>query len=52
LISAALDEARARGVARVSLSVEAGNPALQLYRAAGFERVVGAAEGTYAVSVG
>lgn len=52
LISAALDEARARGLARVSLSVETGNPALRLYRAAGFERADGTAEGTYVVRIG
>lgn len=51
LLRAALDEARRRGVERVSLSVEAGNPAVHLYRRSGFRPVPGAAEGTSIVDL-
>jgi GNAT superfamily N-acetyltransferase len=51
LLRRALEEARRRGLARVSLSVEAGNPAVHLYRATGFRPVPGAAEGTMAVDL-
>ena len=51
LLRAALDEARRRGVERMSLSVEAGNPAVHLYRRCGFRPVPGAAEGTSAVDL-
>lgn len=51
LLRAALDEARRRGVERVSLSVETGNPAVHLYRRSGFRSVPGAAEGTFAVDL-
>ncbi len=51
LLTAALGEAQARGLPRVSLSVEAGNPALFLYRSLGFEPADGAPEGTYVVNL-
>ena len=51
LLRRALEEARRRGLARVSLSVEAGNPSVRLYRAAGFRPVPGAPEGTMAVDL-
>ena len=44
-------EARRRGLPRLSLSVEAGNPAVHLYRAAGFRPVPEAAAGTMAVDL-
>jgi GNAT superfamily N-acetyltransferase len=51
LLRRALDEARRRGIARMSLSVEAANPSVHLYRAAGFRPVPSAAEGTLAVDL-
>jgi GNAT superfamily N-acetyltransferase len=51
LLRRALDEARRRGIGGVSLSVEATNPAVHLYRAVGFRPVPGAAEGTYLVDL-
>jgi GNAT superfamily N-acetyltransferase len=36
LLTAALDEARARGLAAISLSVEEGNPTMHLYSRLGF----------------
>jgi ribosomal protein S18 acetylase RimI-like enzyme len=51
LLRQALGEARRRGLARVGLSVEAGNPSVHLYRAAGFRPLPGAAEGTMAVDL-
>lgn len=51
LLRRALDQARGRGLTRVSLSVEAANPAVRLYRAAGFRPVPDAAEGTFAVDL-
>ena len=51
LLRGALAEARRRGLARVSLSVEAGNPSVHLYRAVGFRPVPDAAEGTFAVDL-
>jgi GNAT superfamily N-acetyltransferase len=51
LLRRALAEARRRGIGRVSLSVEAGNPSVHLYRAFGFRPVPGAAEGTFAVDL-
>jgi GNAT superfamily N-acetyltransferase len=51
LLRQALDEARRRGIGRVSLSVEAGNPSVRLYRSAGFAPVPGAADGTMAVDL-
>ena len=51
LLRAALDEARRRGTERVSLSVEAGNPAVHLYRRRGLRPVPGAAAGTFAVDL-
>jgi ribosomal protein S18 acetylase RimI-like enzyme len=51
LIAAALDEAGKRGLRRVSLSVEDGNPAVELYRALGFEPVTDALNGTYAIDL-
>ena len=51
LLRAALDAARRRGTERVSLSVEAGNPAVHLYRRCGFRPVPGAAAGTFAVDL-
>jgi ribosomal protein S18 acetylase RimI-like enzyme len=48
LLREALAEARQRGIGRVGLSVEAGNPSVRLYRSAGFAPVPGAAEGTMA----
>ena len=51
LLRQALAEARRRGVRQVSLSVEAGNPSVRLYRAAGFTPVPGAAAGTMAVDL-
>jgi ribosomal protein S18 acetylase RimI-like enzyme len=50
LIAAALREAGARGLARVSLSVEQGNPALGLYRSVGFERAEGCPEDTWVLN--
>lgn len=52
LINHALAQAALRGVSRVSLSVEDGNPAVGLYRTLGFVRQSGAAEGTYGISLG
>ena len=46
LLRAALVEARRRGVHRVSLSVEAGNPSVRLYQEAGFRPLADAAPGT------
>lgn len=46
-----MDEARVRGLPRISLSVEQGNPALLLYRSVGFERAPGTHEGTYVVDL-
>lgn len=46
LLDAAFVEARERGVRRISLSVETGNPARRLYRDKGFFNVTGAAPGT------
>jgi GNAT superfamily N-acetyltransferase len=46
LVRAACVTAAERGVARMSLSVEAGNPARRLYERLGFADVPGAAEGT------
>jgi ribosomal protein S18 acetylase RimI-like enzyme len=51
LLREALAEAHRRGLARVSLSVEAANPAGHLYRAVGFRPVPDAAEGTFAVDL-
>ncbi|WP_245743346.1 GNAT family N-acetyltransferase [Geodermatophilus poikilotrophus] len=51
LLSQALEEARRRGLTRVGLSVEAGNPSVRLYRSAGFSPVPGAADGTMAVDL-
>ncbi|WP_245700479.1 GNAT family N-acetyltransferase [Geodermatophilus siccatus] len=51
LLQQALTEARRRGIGRVGLSVEAGNPSVRLYRSAGFTPVPGAAEGTLAVDL-
>jgi GNAT superfamily N-acetyltransferase len=51
LLRRALAEARRRGTGRVSLSVEAGNPSVHLYRAVGFGPVPGAAEGTLVVDL-
>ena len=51
LLRRALEEARRRGLARVSLSVEAGNPSVHLYRSVGFSPVPGAADGTMAVDL-
>lgn len=51
LMKEALDEARRRGHLRVSLSVEEDNPAVNLYRAMGFEAVPDAAGGTYSVDL-
>jgi GNAT superfamily N-acetyltransferase len=51
LLRRALEEARRRGLARLSLSVEAGNPAVHLYRAAGFRPVPQAAEGTFVLDL-
>ena len=48
LLRQALAEARRRGIGRVGLSVEAGNPSVRLYRSAGFAPVPGAAAGTMA----
>jgi GNAT superfamily N-acetyltransferase len=51
LLRRALEEARRRGIGRVSLSVEAGNPSVHLYRSVGFRPVPGAADGTMAVDL-
>ncbi len=51
LLRRALEEARRRDIARVSLSVEAQNPSLHLYRAVGFRPVSDAAAGTMAVDL-
>ncbi len=51
LLRRALEEARRRGLTRVSLSVEAGNPSVHLYRSVGFSPVPGAADGTMAVDL-
>jgi ribosomal protein S18 acetylase RimI-like enzyme len=51
LVTRALDGAGARGLPRVGLSVETGNPALALYRSLGFEQVVGRPEGTLALDL-
>ena len=51
LLRRALAEARRRGTGRVSLSVEAGNPSVHLYRSVGFSPVPGAADGTMAVDL-
>jgi ribosomal protein S18 acetylase RimI-like enzyme len=51
LLRRVLVEARQRGLPRLSLSVEVGNPAVHLYRAAGFRPVPEAAEGTMAVDL-
>ncbi len=50
LLRRALEEARRRGLTRVSLSVEAGNPSVHLYRSVGFSPVP-AADGTMAVDL-
>ena len=39
LLSALIESARSRGIARLSLSVEDGNPARRLYERAGFRKV-------------
>lgn len=46
LVESACAHASARGVRRISLSVEAGNPARRLYERLGFADVPGAAEET------
>lgn len=46
LMQHALAAARARGVEAVSLSVEAGNPAVRFYESVGFVPAADAAEGT------
>lgn len=46
LMQHALAEARVRGAEAVSLSVEAGNPAVRFYESLGFVPVADAAEGT------
>ena len=46
LVEAACAHAAARGIRRMSLSVESGNPARRLYERLGFVDVPGAAEGT------
>lgn len=51
LMRRALAEARRRGLSRVSLSVEADNPSLHLYRQMGFQPAKDAADGTYAVEL-
>ncbi|SNS41662.1 Ribosomal protein S18 acetylase RimI [Geodermatophilus pulveris] len=51
LVHRVLAEAHGRGLRRVSLSVEAGNPAVHLYRRCGFRPVAGAADGTLAVEL-
>lgn len=51
LIDHALLQAGRRGIRRVSLSVEDGNPAAELYRQRGFVPVPGAPAGTLAVSL-
>ena len=51
LLRRAIAEARRRGLGRLSLSVEAANPAVHLYRAVGFRPVPDAAEGTFAVDL-
>lgn len=51
LLRRVLGEARARGLERVSLSVEAANPAQRLYRTFGFRPVPDAPDGTLAVDL-
>ena len=51
LLRRALEEARRRGLPRLGLSVEAGNPSVHLHRSVGFSPVPGAADGTMAVGL-
>lgn len=51
LLVAALEEARARGFERVSLSVEDGNPAVALYRSVGFGPAIDAAPGIFVLDL-
>ncbi len=51
LLRRVLVEAHRRELPRLSLSVEADNPAVHLYRAAGFRPVPDAADGTMAVDL-
>ena len=51
LLGDLLDAARLRGLAGLSLSVEAGNPARHLYDSMGFVDVPGAAAGTMLVTL-
>ncbi|MEV4900093.1 GNAT family N-acetyltransferase [Citricoccus sp. NPDC055426] len=51
LIDHALVEAGSKGIRRVSLSVEDGNPAVNLYLQRGFAPVPGASAGTLSVSL-
>ncbi len=51
LLTTALQSARDRGLPRVSLSVEAGNPSARLYRPLGFRPISCAADGTLAVDL-
>ena len=51
LLDAALVAARERGIGRVSLSVEEGNPARRLYRVRGFVDAPGAVPGTMVVAL-
>lgn len=52
LLDSAFDAARERGIRRLSLSVENGNPARRLYRDRGFVDAPGVAPGTMIVGLG
>lgn len=51
LLDAACVDARERGIRRISLSVESGNPAKRLYLDRGFVEAPGAAPGTMVLSL-
>lgn len=51
LMRLVVNEAKVRKLSLISLSVEAGNPAISLYRKSGFTPVPHIAEGTFVLNI-